>query len=513
MKILERILFMKTFFLFTNEETETKVSNRRLLSHSLGLVGQNMAYSFLGRLFVYLNTVLGIPAAKTGIITGVSTLWDALNDPLVGSLMDHRRHKPGYKLRPFLLWTPPLIGIFITLMFVDLGLSEGQTIAYVMILYVLFDTLYSFQDTAIWGISSLSSPDSNERRRVIQWISIAAGAGGTIAGLFPVFKDLCVNSAKMSEKNAYLLFAVIFGFGGMMMAMLAYRMKEKVIDTAGDRSAEKGIESLKAMIKTIWNLRYNRTLIIICLARIAQSFSLTLAWEYFFQSEGIVYHLFGAEIGGDMAMTFYGYVMGIPGAILNFFAVPVINKLGSNKRLLVLAEASNIAARLIAFAVGSNERYKNISALLITMALIGSSQILTNMKAIAERSLLTNAVDEMELKTGERTEGITFSMQNFVSKLTGAIPKFIQGTMLSFMGFKEKIKGPDGEYLQGAALVNAQRSKKFLKYRWHQFILGPAIGAALYLIVILFLKDDPAHTAEVERQLQAKRAAAEITAE
>ena len=501
---------MKPFFLFTNEETETKVSNRRLLSHSIGLVGQNMAYSFLGRLFVYLNTVLGIPAAKTGIITGVSTLWDALNDPLVGSLMDHRKHKPGYKLRPFLLWTPPLIGIFITLMFVDMGLSEMQTVAYVMILYVLFDTLYSFQDTAIWGISALSSPDSNERRRVIQWISIAAGAGGTIAGLFPVFKDILVGGSNpiMDEKRAYLLFAVIFGFGGMLISMLAYRMKEKVVDTAGDQSKETAAESLKAMLRTIWNLRYNRTLIIICLARIAQSFSLTLAWEYFFQSEGIVYHIFGGEIGGDKAMTFYGYIMGIPGAILNFFAVPVINKLGSNKRLLVLAESANIVARLIAFGVGMNERYKHLGPILITMALIGSSQILTNMKAIAERSLLTNAVDEMELKTGERTEGITFSMQNFVSKLTGAIPKFIQGSMLTFMGFQEKIKGADGELLQGAALVSAQKSKRFLKYRWHQFILGPAVGAALYLIVILFLKDDPAHTAEVERQLQAKRAAA-----
>lgn len=504
---------MKPLFLFTNEESETKVSNRRLLSHAIGLTGQNMAYSFLGRLFVYLNTVLGIPAAKTGMITGVSTLWDAFNDPLVGSLMDHRKHKPGYKLRPFLLWTPPFIGVFITLMFVDLGLNEMQTVAYVMILYVLFDTLYSFQDTAIWGISSLSSPDSNERRRVIQWISIAAGAGGTIAGLFPVFKDMLVGGENpaMSEKSAYLLFAVIFGFGGMLISMLAYRMKEKVIDTSDGEKEVKGIENFKAMLITIWNLRYNRTLIIICLARIAQSFSLTLAWEYFFQSEGIVYHLFGAEIGGDMAMTFYGYIMGIPGAILNFFAVPVINKLGSNKKLLVLAETANIVARVIAFAVGMNERYKHIGPLLITMALIGSSQILTNMKAIAERSLLTNAVDEMELKTGERTEGITFSMQNFVSKVTGAIPKFIQGTMLSFMGFQEKIKGPDGEYLQGAALVRAQKSKRFLKYRWHQFILGPAIGAALYLIVILFLKDDPAHTAEVERQLQAKRAAAAQT--
>ena len=129
------------------------------------------------------------------------------------------------------------------------------------------------------------------------------------------------------------------------------------------------------------------------------------------------------------------------------------------------------------------------------------------MKDIAHRSLITNSIDEMELKTGERTEGIAFSMQNFVSKVTGAIPKFIQGYMLKFMGFNENLT-VGGKKLEGSALVRAQTSPLFLKYRWHQFILGPAIGSVLYLIVILFLKDDQTHIAEVERLLKEKREAA-----
>ena len=358
------------------------------------------------------------------------------------------------------------------------------------------------------GMASLSSPSSDERRRVAQWISIGAGLGGTIAGLFPMFKDMFVRGQVMSEKNTYLFFATIFGIGGMLISMLSYRMKEKVIDvTAQDDISPK--EKLKAMLKTLWNLRYNKTLIIICLARTVQCLSLTLPWEYFFESDGVSYNVFGTEITGGTAQIAYGYVMGIPGAIANLFTVPVIKKLGGNKKLLVYAEIASITTRLIAFTIGANERYKNIGALLMVMGVLGSAQILTNMKDIAHRSLITDSIDEMELKTGERTEGIAFSMQNFVSKLTGAIPKFIQGYMLKVMGFQENII-VGGKRLEGSALVRAQTSRIFLKYRWHQFILGPAIGSLLYLIVILFLKDDQAHIAEVERQLREKREAAEL---
>lgn len=487
---------MKTFFLFSKEESETKVANDRLLSHAVGLAGQNMTYSFLtGRLFVYLNTLLGIPSEKTGIITGISSLWDAINDPLIGSLMDHRRYKPGYKMRPFLLWTPPIIGILVALMFIDFGLSETQTVIFILVLYLLYDAFYSFHDIAIWGMTALTSPSSEERKRVAQWLTIGAGAGSTIAGLFPMLKDVISGSGVMSEKNTYLLFAMVFGFGGMLLAMLAYRQKEKVIEAPPKKGEKKNI------LRSILNLRHNRTLIVICLARVVQSFSLTLPWEYFFESDGVSYEVFGATITGGTAQVVYGFVMGIPGAIFMLAAVPTINKLGGNKNLLVFSELASVVARILAFLIGANERYKNIWVLLVVIMILGSAQILTNMKDIAHRSLLTNSIDEMELKTGERTEGITFSMQNLVSKLTNAIPKFLQGYLLKFLGFNEKLG------TGGSDTIRKQTSARFLKYRWHQFILGPAIGAALYVIVILFLeKDDKENMAEIERQLKALRA-------
>lgn len=487
---------MKKFFLFTNEESETKVSNTRLLSYAAGLTGQNMTYNFVSnRLFVYLNTILKIPSEKTGIITGVSTLWDAINDPLVGGLIDRRKHKPGYKMRPFLLWTPIIIGILVFLMFIDFGLKESQTIALVLILYLLFDVFYSLQDISIWGIAAMSSPDSAERGRVIQWISIAAGLGGTLGGLFPTIKDMFVRNEVMSEKHTYVFGAFLFGLVGMIIAMLAYRMKEKV-EPAED-------EKKNSILGDIWDLRHNKTLIIVCLARTVQSISIALPWEYFFETEGISYNVFGAEISGGTAQVVYGFIMGIPGAIAMFFAIKLIKRLGGNKNLLVFSEVITVVARILAFFVGANDRFLNIGALGIVMLLLGTAQVFTNMKDIAHRSLLTNSIDEVELKTGKRTEGMVFSMQNFVSKLTGAIPKFIQGYVLKFLGFDPNIK-----HAANQTVINAQVAPRFLKYRWHQFILGPAIGSVLYLIVILFLKDDQTHIAEVERQLKLKREAA-----
>ena len=58
-------------FMFSREESETKVANDRLLSYSAGLTGQNMTYNFVStRLFVYLNTILKIPSEKNRLDYG-----------------------------------------------------------------------------------------------------------------------------------------------------------------------------------------------------------------------------------------------------------------------------------------------------------------------------------------------------------------------------------------------------------------------------------------------------------
>ena len=479
-------------FFFSREESDVKVANNRLLSYAAGLTGQNISYSFISsRLFVFLNTVLNIPAEKTGLITGVSTLWDAINDPLVGTLIDARKFKPGNKLRPLILYTSPIIGVLTALMFFDFHLSVTATIVLIMALYLVYDIIYSVQDVAMWGLLPLSSPNSQERARVSQWVSIGAGLGSAIGGLFPSIRSILVSKAGFSEQSAYFFCAVCFGFGGMMLSMLAYRMREKV-----NYVQEKKI----SVLDSLKSLRHNRTLIIICLARFLGGISFMLPWEYFFETEGVSYNFFGMSISGGTMQVIYGLIPGIPGALMMFFATRFAEKVGGMKRLLVLSEVLQIVCRVIAFTIGANNRFLNPVCLVAIWFFIAIYNIPVSMKDIAHRSLLSDSIDEVELKTGERTEGIAFSMQNFISKLSAAVSKLIQGYVLKFLRF-ENIKG-----LDGAALVRAQsKNSPFFKYRWHQFMLGPIVGSLLYLITILFLNDDREHMAEVERLLKERR--------
>ena len=479
-------------FFFSREESDTKVANNRLLSYAAGLTGQNISYSFISsRLFVFLNTVLNIPAEKTGLITGVSTLWDAINDPLVGTLIDARKFKPGNKLRPLILYTSPIIGVLTALMFFDFHLSVTATIVLIMALYLVYDIIYSVQDVAMWGLLPLSSPNSQERARVSQWVSIGAGLGSAIGGLFPSIRSILVSKAGFSEQSAYFFGAVCFGFGGMILSMLAYRMREKV-----NYVQEKKV----SVLDSLKSLRHNRTLIIICLARFLGGISFMLPWEYFFETEGVSYNFFGMSISGGTMQVIYGLIPGIPGALMMFFATRFAEKVGGMKRLLVLSEVLQIVCRVIAFTIGANNRFLNPVCLVAIWFFIAIYNIPVSMKDIAHRSLLSDSIDEVELKTGERTEGIAFSMQNFISKLSAAVSKLIQGYVLKFLRF-ENIKG-----LDGAALVRAQSKKSpFFKYRWHQFMLGPIVGSLLYLITILFLNDDREHMAEVERLLKERR--------
>ncbi len=484
-------------FFFSREETETKVANNRLLSYAAGLAGQNISYSFISqRLFVFINTVLGIPSEKTGLITGISTLWDAVNDPIVGTLIDARKFKPGDKLRSLILYTSPIIGILTALMFFDFNLNITASIVLILIVYLIYDLLYSIQDIAMWGLIPLSSSNSEERSRVSQWVSIGAGAGAAIGGLFPSVRSILVDNAGMSEKNAYFLGAVVFGLGGMLISMLAYRMKEKAVYVS---------EKKVSVLDSLKSLKYNKTLIIICIARFLGSISLMLPWEYFFETEGVSYNFFGIELSGGTMQVLHGLIPGIPGAFMMFFATKFAAKIGGMKRVLVVSEVLQIICRLGAFAIGANNRFLNIGALISIWVLLSICNIPISMKDIAHRSLISDSIDEVELKTGERTEGIVFSMQNFVSKLSAAVSKLIQGYVLKGLKFNNKIV-ENKTALSGAALIRAQsKDSPFFKYRWHQFMLGPIIGSILYLVTILFLNDDREHMAEVERLLKEKR--------
>ncbi len=461
-------------------EKDGVIPGRNLFAYAAGIAGQNMNYGFInGWLFYFCNNVLKISADAVGMITGISRLWDSINDPIIGALIDrHTFKKSGEKLRPYLIYLPAIIGIISLMMFKDWNLGSEKAIIYVLVLYLLWDLVYSMQDVALWGMLALSSPRSEERTRAAQWTAIGVTAGGALAGLVPLVKDIAINNFGATDKSFFFGAALILGLGGQLISMSAYKMKESV------KNDKKENESL---FEAIFVLRHNKTMLLISLARILEYIKLSVPWAYFFESQ-VFYKVGGMEIGGGTTQFVYGLLTGAPGTFAQFAATKIVDKVGGMKRVLVLAQVSSIVLRIFAYFIG----FKNIWKIIIVAVLMGLQSIPAFMVNIAHRSLMSDSIDYVEYKTGKRTEGITFSMQNFATKVGDAIALFINGKLLTLVGYNQN-------------LAMTAQNAVFMKWQWPMFILGPIVGAVLYLAVIVFVKDDNEERKFIEGELKKRR--------
>lgn len=459
-------------------ESSDKVQNGRLFSYAVGLAGQNMTYAYISNwLFYFMTSVMKIDSVMVGIITSVTRAWDSINDPIVGALVDKHRFKNGAKLRPYLAFTPPIIGLLTAVMFMNFPVGMTAKIVIIFAAYLLWDFFYSFQDVALWGMVAVSSPNSRERAKVSQWASIGAGAGSTLIMVFQLLRSSMSNSG-MSDAVIFAIFGIVFGLGGELISMSAHRMQEKV-------ETPKSEESL---FEAIFVLRHNRTLLLISLARFCKDITQTLLpWAYFFESRESFNFGF-ASFDGPTSQVVYTVLTGAVGALAMFFATKVSDRLGGMKRILLLAQSSSVILRIVSYFIGIDTTPR----LYIVMLLMAVVSIPVNMMDIAHRSLTSDSIDYVEYKTGMRTEGISFSIQNFISKISSAVALLINGFILKWLKYDNTLKN----YQQGAL---------FLKWQWPIFIVGPVIGSIFYLIVISFVKDDPEERKMIESELEKRR--------
>ncbi len=470
---------MKPFFLFSKEtKGEGYVPNIEIFYYASGLTGQNLTYSYVSTWLRYFCiNLLHMDPAKVGAIFSLSHVWDAINDPLIGAIVDRRKHKPMMKLRPYLIACPPIIGIISLAMFFDFNLTENMQTIYLLVTYFLFDFFYSFQDVSLWGMIPLSSPHSEERSRVAQWVSIGAGAGGVVVGVFQQIRTM-MNSAGLSDMQVFFICAVIFCLGGEILSMNAYRIKERVaIPTEKDES----------LLQSLLVLRHNPTLIFISLARFSQGLSPKVQNAYFFENCVSL-----GSLNGQSAEVLYGFCSGILGTPVMFFATKVAEKIGGMKKILVTSQLFAAVLRIAAYFVG----YKSIPQFFIMTALMAVVNLPGQMMDIAHRSLTSDSIDEVELKTGLRTEGVSFSMQNFTTKMTSGASTLIEGFLLKLL-----------KYDSTAKEKGLTQNDTFIKWQWPMFMLGPVVGSVLYLFFISFVKDNKERKQEIERQLRERRAA------
>lgn len=488
---------IKSLFEGTVEKEGGQVPRKELFRYGLGIAGQNISCGISTWILFYSNTVLGVSIGVIGTIMTITRIWDAVNDPLMGSLIDRHRFKNGEKLRPFLKYAAIVAGLALASMFFMAYFLRNNAMLFgicIFSAYLIYDMSFTVQDLSMWGMTSIMTPISNERSKLAQLGRIFATIGSLLPGLIQPLMSVA-SAINLEWKYLFLIIAVIFGLGGMLLSTLSHTAKERVRTPKPNKGEVKLKDNLNLLFK-------NKMVMLIMIGSIMSGLSMGVGTIYFFIFKiGMKFTFpWGGQIDSVTMVFIYDLLVGLPATLAMLFAGRIKKFFGSWKNVMVFACILPIFMRVICYFIGWEGG--NIFLVLPLMALAG---IPAGLNGIAMTSLLGDSLDYMELKTGMRGEGITFAAQIFSNKIGGAVNTGVFTLIMLFLKFDtthfEDYKNGIVSELAGAA--------NFSNVAWELFMLGPIVGLLFNLIPLLCIKYSEHQRNEIEHKVRAMRASRE----
>ncbi len=143
-----------------------KLSFREKYSYGIGALGKDLAYAIVATyLMFYFTDVVGLNPAYVGTLFLVARLWDAVNDPMMGMIVDNTRTKWG-KFRPWIMIGTIVNAVVIVFMFRKPDLEGTALYAYYSIMYILWGMTYTIMDIPYWSMLPSLSNDKEEREKI-----------------------------------------------------------------------------------------------------------------------------------------------------------------------------------------------------------------------------------------------------------------------------------------------------------------------------------------------------------
>lgn len=389
------------------------ITKREKWSFSIAALGQNMAYGIMSSFLLafYTDIVFSDALWIVTIIMVVARIWDAINDPIMGSIVDRTRTKWG-KCRPYLMAAPFPIAIFTILIFIAPNAALPFRIAYASFTYIMWGMLYTMSDVPFWGLPSTMTPNDKERADFLSFARILNGIGGAL----PFVVMELFKTPDGYTKYSYLYSAITMAVVGAALFSLAFfNTKERIIPQTEKLSI---IDNLKL-------IRVNKPLVLVL-------FFGVIAFGRYFLNMCLVYatrdlyHNSPPNI--SMMLMSVALAVGMfPGMII----MPRLYKKYNYKQLAIAIGNIAFVFQVIFFLVSYLSGY-NYYAALPLLFLVGIPFGMFNVLTFA---IIGDSIDYMEWKTGKRTEGLGFACQTFMNKMGAAISAAIIPLLLIIIGY------------------------------------------------------------------------------
>ena len=460
----------------------------------VGLMGQNMIYNIIttGMAF-YFQSVICLPAMAISIIMGVARIWDAINDPMMGTIVDRTRTKYG-KCRPYLFVVPGIICITTILTFINGIYTHAQSdteriliIVWAGVSYILWGMTYTAGDIPIWGITSLMTESEKDRASILSWARIVAGIAGafTLLTIVPISQSVGASftAGGMSQKDGlqwgFIVVCGILTVIGSLMFQCAAFAKERVVQPSDEHKGF--IDNVKIM----WACKPFRRILISGVLKAPMQLLLGVSMT-------LMSYYYGDNGGAGQSYMTYMAILG--GAMFGsqFIVMGFVPKLCEKFEKRTVYNASTVVgvipftAIFVMYLIDGTGLYKThwvvIMALMFALAGAGMGA-----STVMQSILIADCVDFDEHRTGYRPDGVFFSGQSFITKLGAGISSFIQGIVFAMVGFSGDAVAACNELLANSPASDYMfaTAPEFESYRFGMFFLMSIPTAVACVISIL----------------------------
>ena len=374
---------------------------------------------------IYLTDVVGLEPrlASFGAIVGI--IWDAINDPLVGTLSDRLNTRWGRR-RPFLLWfSIPFALSFVMLWSAPQWENQVALLTYVTLSFMIADTIQSLVSVPFLSLTPELTPDYDERTSLTSFRSFFQLIGAlTVVVAAPAIVDLVMESGR-SQQQGFILVGAIFGSIGaipLLLIGLFIRETSKPVEI-------ESIPFLETLQLTWQNIPFRYAVGIHMLNWSAVDM-VAVAFPYFllyWVAHGDLLakiRIFGVDLAYESA--FFGILMGVCILFIPFWLW--LAKKRNKREAYILGMSIWIIAELTIFAVQPGQTGFLLAA--ATLAGIGVSAAYT-----LPDSMFADVIEWDELRTRRRQEGIYYGVRAFIRKMTGALMVFITLQALGWSGY------------------------------------------------------------------------------
>ena len=400
--------------------------------------GQLIFYMIVTSFLQLYLTNIAIPAAVIGTIFIVAKVWDAVNDPIFGVIVDKVNLKKG-KYIPWLRISVFAIPISTILIFcIPSSLSLQVKIILAVATYVLWDTSYTLADVPIYALPTAMTSNIGERDKMYINSKFTAFIGGLLVAiavpiLFPAV--------------GWPVTVIILSILGFLTTFpIAFKAKERFFTETQNPSF---MDLIRYLMKNKYLLIYHGALILVSLSNTASPV----------QSFFAIHNLGSTDYIATIAM-----VATVPMILAVFLARPLLNRFDKVYIAIFCILAAPLTG-IVMFFVG----YEN---LLVLYGFIAIRAIFGAMSVVLVAMFSADCAEFGNYVSGDRAQGVSFSIQTFTAKITAALSSAICMYLLSIVGFVE------GEDVQQAASTIAAI--------WSLYTWVPVITAVLAAALLAF---------------------------